>query len=203
MRLRLRNGKYVKCSHVATSRVNVNIGAVCARASKELAAIVVNVNKSGFLPIPYAVCLSFVTLVRRIKPVEILLNFCATVCKRFAFAIGPSSCPVCPIYLSVMYVHCGQTVGRIKMKLGMQVGLDPDHILLDRDSTPRAWKGVKPPPIFGPYLLQRNGWMDQDANCYGGRSHPRRLCVRLGPSSPNQKRGRSPQFLAHFYCGQQ
>jgi len=30
-------------------------------------------------------------------------------------------------------VHCGQTVGRIKMKLGMQVGLGPGHIVLDRD----------------------------------------------------------------------
>jgi len=55
MRLRLRNGKYVKCSHVATSRVNVNIGAVCARASKELAAIVVNVEAEIWLP-PHTVC---------------------------------------------------------------------------------------------------------------------------------------------------
>ena len=33
--------------------------------------------------------------------------------------------------LSVMLVHCGQMVGLIKMKLGMQVGLDPGHIVLD------------------------------------------------------------------------
>jgi len=31
---------------------------------------------------------------------------------------------------------------------------------------------------------------------------PRRLCVRWGPSSPPLKRGRSPQFSAHVYCGQ-
>ena len=30
------------------------------------------------------------------------------------------SCLSCPV-LSVTFVHCGQTVGRIKMKLGMQV----------------------------------------------------------------------------------
>jgi len=30
-------------------------------------------------------------------------------------------------------VHCGQTVGRIKIKLGMQAGLNPGHIVLDGD----------------------------------------------------------------------
>ena len=42
---------------------------------------------------------------------------------------------VCPV-LSVTLVYCGQTVGWIKMKLGMQVGLGPGHILLDGDSAP-------------------------------------------------------------------
>jgi len=32
--------------------------------------------------------------------------------------------------LSVTFVHCGQTVGWIKMKLGTQVGLGPGHIVL-------------------------------------------------------------------------
>jgi len=45
------------------------------------------------------------------------------------------SCPVCPI-LSVTLVYCGQTVGRIKMKLGMQVGLGPGHIVLDGGPAP-------------------------------------------------------------------
>jgi len=39
----------------------------------------------------------------------------------------------CPVCLSVTLVYCGQTVGRIKMKLGMQVGLVPGHIVLDGD----------------------------------------------------------------------
>ena len=38
--------------------------------------------------------------------------------------------------LSVTYVHCGQTVGRIKMKLGVQVGLGPGHYVLDGDPAP-------------------------------------------------------------------
>ena len=42
---------------------------------------------------------------------------------------------VCPV-LSVTFVHCGQTVGRIKMKLGMQVSLGPGYIVLDEDPAP-------------------------------------------------------------------
>jgi len=53
----------------------------------------------------------------------------------------------------VTLVYCGQTVGRMKMKLGTQVGLRPGHIALDRD--PMQWspstKG-RSPPIFGPYI---------------------------------------------------
>jgi len=33
--------------------------------------------------------------------------------------------------LSVTLVYCGQTVAWSNMKLGMQVGLGPDHIVLD------------------------------------------------------------------------
>jgi len=58
-----------------------------------------------------------------------------------------------------------------------------------------------PFPIFGPRLLCPNGWMHQDATWCGGRPQPRRLCVRWGPSQL-PKKGRSPQFSAHVYCGQ-
>jgi len=44
--------------------------------------------------------------------------------------------------------------------------------------------------------------MDQDGTWHGGRPRPRRLCVRWGPSTPSPKRGRSPLFSAHVYCGQ-
>jgi len=37
---------------------------------------------------------------------------------------------------------------------------------------------------------------------YGGRPWPKRHCVRWRPSSPPQKRGHSPQILAHVCCGQ-
>jgi len=69
-------------------------------------------------------------------------------------------CPVLFV-LSVTLVYCGQMVGWIKMKLAMQVGLGPGHIVLDGTQLPSP-KGAQP-PIFGPYLLWPSGWMDQDA----------------------------------------
>ena len=40
------------------------------------------------------------------------------------------------VCLSVTLLYCGQTVEWIKMKLGMDVGLDPGHIVLDGDLAP-------------------------------------------------------------------
>jgi len=100
--------------------------------------------------------------------------------------------------LSVTFVHCGQMVGWIKMKLGMQVYLGPGHCV--------RWGISSPPPtgpIFDPYLLWPNGCMDQDASWFGGRLWPTRLIVRWGPRSPSQKKGAEPpKFSAHAYCGQ-
>ena len=71
-------------------------------------------------------------------------------------------CPVSPVCLSVCLsvtlVYCGQTVGRIKMKLGKQVGLDPGHIVLDGDPAPLP-KGAQPLPQI---LVRPNGYMNQD-----------------------------------------
>jgi len=111
------------------------------------------------------------------------------------------SCLCC---LSVIFVHRGQTVGRIKMKLGTQVGLGPGHIVLDGDPTPPPQRGTAP-PISGPYLLRPNGCVDQDAtiyNWYGARPRPSwRLCVRWEPRLPSPKRGRShPNFRPICLC---
>ena len=40
---------------------------------------------------------------------------------------------VCLSVLSVTVVYCGQTVGWIRMPLGMEVGLGPGDIVLDED----------------------------------------------------------------------
>jgi len=68
---------------------------------------------------------------------------------RFALCYRTVVCPVC---LSVTFVHCGQTVGRIKMKLGMQVGLGSGHIVLDGDPAPPPPKGYSPLPQFSAHI---------------------------------------------------
>ena len=128
-----------------------------------------------------------------------LIHFWATVCKTVRPMLSDrclSVLFVCLSCLSVTFVHCGQTVGRIKMKLAMQVGLGPGHTLLDGDPAPPSSKGHSPPPNFRPILLRPNGCMDQDVTWYGARPRPRRLYVRWGPSLPYAKRERShlPNF---------
>ena len=100
------------------------------------------------------------------------------------------------------FVYHGHAVGRIKTKLGMQVGLGPGDFVLDGDPAP-SQKGVGASlPIIDPFLLWPNGWMHQDATGYGGRPQPRRLCIRWGHPLLKRGSGQSPQFSAHFYCGQ-
>jgi len=58
--------------------------------------------------------------------------------------------------LSVTLVYCGETVGRIKMKFGVQVGLDPGHIVLDVHPAPPPQKGTapnfRPVPVVAKWL---------------------------------------------------
>jgi len=73
-------------------------------------------------------------------------RFWATVCKTVRPMLS-DRCPVCPVCLSCLSVtlaYCGQTVLRIKMKLGMQVGRGPGHIVLDGDPAPPPPKGHSP-----------------------------------------------------------
>jgi len=72
---------------------------------------------------------------------QVFVRFWATVCKTVRPLLsGYQPFAACPV-LSVTLVYCGQTVEWIKMKLGMQVGLGPGHIVLDGDPAP------SPPPI--------------------------------------------------------
>jgi len=86
--------------------------------------------------------------------------------KRFSLCyIGPLSvclsvCPVCMSVLSITLVYCGQTVGWINMRLRMEVGLGPDHIVLDGDPTP-PWKGARSPHFSAKCLLWPNGCPSQ------------------------------------------
>jgi len=89
------------------------------------------------------------------------MRFGATVCETVRPMLSDSclSCLSVLSVLSVTFVYCGQTVGWIKMKLGMQVGLSPGHIVLDGDPVPPPPKGHSPTQIFTHYLLWPNGWM--------------------------------------------
>jgi len=78
------------------------------------------------------------------------------------YAIGLLSILSVLSCLPVTLVYCGQTVGWIKVKLGVEVGLGPGHILLDGDgqSSPEK-RGTA--PSFGLCLLWPNVRRDQYA----------------------------------------
>jgi len=124
--------------------------------------------------------------------------------KRFALCYRTI---VCLSVLAVTLVYWGQTAGWIKMPLGKELDLGLGDIVLDREPAPLPQRDTA--PIFGPCLLWRNGWMDQDATCYGGRPWPRHHFVRWGSSSPTERDTASPHFgqcllwptVAHLsYC---
>jgi len=71
------------------------------------------------------------TVLQTVRP--LLSDRCLSVC----LSVCRLSC------LSVTLVHCGQTVGWIKMKLGTQVGLGPySHIVLAGHSAPLSQRGT-------------------------------------------------------------
>jgi len=106
--------------------------------------------------------------------------------------------------LSVTFVHCGQTVGRIKIKLGMQVGLGPGHIVLDGDPAPLPQKGTAPTK-FSAHICcgQMAAWIKMPLGMELGLSPGDFVLHEDTRCSLPKKGGRAPpQFSAHFYCGQ-
>ena len=93
------------------------------------------------------------------------------------------------------HICCGKMAGWIKMPLGMEVGLGPGDFVSDGDPVRLPKKGAEP-PIFGPYLLWPNDWIDQDGTWHGGGPRSRRHCAGWGPSChhPHQKRDKPPNF---------
>ena len=96
------------------------------------------------------------------------------------------------VCLSVKLVYCGQTVGRIKMKLGTQVGLGPGHIVLGGDPAPPPLKGHSPPPKYSAHVYcgQTAGWMKLVPGMEVGLS-PDDFVLDVDPVL-FPKRGRSP-----------
>jgi len=103
------------------------------------------------------------------------------------------------------HFYCGQTAGCIKMPLGMEVGLSPVDFVLDGDPAPPLPKRRQSPPNFRPMSIvakRLDGSRWHLAWRTGGRPWSSPHCAGWGHSSPPQKRGQSPQFSAHLYCGQ-
>jgi len=130
--------------------------------------------------------------------------FWETVCE----TVSPMLSDRCPVLscLSVTLVYCGQTVGWIKMKFGMQVCLGPGHIGLDGGPSSLPPTRQSPLPNFRPISVVAKwlaGLRCHLVSWYGGRPQLKRLCVRWRPSSPPQKGGGAPsKFSAHVHCGQ-
>ena len=80
----------------------------------------------------------------------VFLHFWATVTSNGS----PMLWDHCPLCLSVMLVYCGQMVGWIKIRLGTEVGLAPDDIVLDGDPALPKERGAAAAPNFGPCLFR-------------------------------------------------
>jgi len=94
--------------------------------------------------------------------------------------------------LSVMLVYCGQKVGWINMKLGMQVGLGPGDIVLDEDPAPLPKKGVGPKFSAHVYCGQTTGWIKMPVGTKVGLG-PGDIVFDVDPAPP--PRVIAPQFL--------
>jgi len=98
------------------------------------------------------------------------------------------------------HILCGQMAAWIKMPLGMELGFSPGDFVLDRDpALPSPKQGLSPRPNFRSIsiVVKRLQYrcMHQDATWYGGRPHPRGLCVRWNPAPPLNFQ---PMFIS--YC---
>jgi len=103
----------------------------------------------------------------------------------------------CRPVLSVTLVYCGQTVGRIKMKLGFGLG----HIVLDGDLAPTPPKGHSPQFSAHICCCKMAGWIKMPLGTEVGLG-PGHIVLDGDPAPPPQKGGTAPQFSAHVYCGQ-
>jgi len=104
---------------------------------------------------------------------------------------------VCVSCLSVKLVYCGQTVGWIKMKLGIEVGLGSGHIVLDGDPAPPRKKGHSPPQFSAHVRCGQTAlWIEMPFSTEVGLG-PGHI-VLDGDPAPLPKKGapQAPQFSA-------
>ena len=106
------------------------------------------------------------------------------------------------VVLSVTFVHCGPTVGWIKMKLGMQVCLGPGHIVLGGEPAPPPPKGHSPKK-FSAHIScgQMVAWIKMPLSMELGLG-PGNFVLDGDPAPPSPNGAEPPKFSAHVYCGQ-
>jgi len=104
----------------------------------------------------------------------------------------PVCLSVCPV-LSLTFVHCGQTAGRINMKVGMQVGLGPGHTALDGDTATLLQRAQL--PQFSAHICrgQKAAWIKMPLGMELGLG-PGDFVLDRDPAPPPQK-GPSPQIF--------
>jgi len=94
-------------------------------------------------------------------------------------------------------MHCDQTVGRTKMKLGMQVGLGPGHIVLDGNPAPLPQRDTV--PHFSAHICcdQMAAWMEMSLGVELGLG-PGDCVLDGDPTPPPQKGAKPPNFQSMF-----
>jgi len=120
----------------------------------------------------------------------------------------------CPV-LSVTLVHCGQTVGRIKMKLGTQLGLGPrPHCVRWRFSCPTErgtatfhLRNLRAQALHASVqsevhvcCSQTAGWINMKLGTKVGLGL-RQIVINRYPELPSPK-GAQPPIFSHVCCGQ-
>jgi len=97
-----------------------------------------------------------------------------------------SVCPVCNVG------DCGQTVRWNKMKHGTQVGLGPNHTVLDGNPAPPPPKGHS--PQFSAHICcgQMAGWIKMSLGMEVGLG-PGDFVLDGDPAAPSEKGGGEPQ----------
>jgi len=95
----------------------------------------------------------------------------------------------------VTLVYCGQTVGWIKMKLCLQVGLGPGHVVLDEDPAAPPPKGHSSPPQFSTHICcgLMAGWIKMPLGREVGIG-PSDIVLDQDPAPPSKREHRPPIF---------
>jgi len=101
-----------------------------------------------------------------------------------------------------MLVYCGQMVRRIKMKLGMQVGIGPGHIVLDGDPAPPPQRGTA--PQFSAHIRcgQMAAWIKMSLGMELGLG-PGDFVLDGNPAPPPQTGTEPPKFRPMFIVAKQ